>query len=264
VLLAGRMSHKTKSHLDAYRHVLFNKLTGYLVITDELPAGVLSSTQVKATQATGPDAIRGAQGAPAQVLAAATSAGVIAGKEIRFRSTSSRPSFVVYAPPAGSNAAAKLQVWDVTRTGLADDEDKGFGGVHLALTADRGREFIRIARTPAHVAGNIEDDMLQGSVGVIRRGPKSADLMLVRAGWAQTGDTLFKLERGHGYAAVHDAGRAEGWSRGRSSRQVMLWLGDDAPKSPKLTVDGSPRTFRQIDDRASFRLPSGPHTFRLK
>ena len=266
VLLAGRMSHRTKSHLTAYRHILFNKLTGYLVVFDEFPAGVLTSTSIKAARVNGPGVIQGEQGAPAQVLAlAAASAGVIGGNQIRFNSTSSRPSFVICPPPPGREAAgATLRTWDVTRTSLADDNAEGFGGAHLVLTADRGTEFIRIARTPAHVAGNIEDRMAQGSVAIIRHGPKSADLILVRADWAQTDDLLFKLDRGHGYATIRNTGLADGWSRGGRARQAMLWLGEGAPKSPTLTIDGKPRALEQPGDRATFRLPAGAHSFRIK
>lgn len=266
VLLAGRMSHRTKSHLTAYRHILFNKLTGYLVVFDEFPPGVLTSTRIKAARVNGAGVIQGEQGAPAHVLALAATAAAEPGRaEIRLNSTSSRPSFVIYPPPPGREAAgATLRTWNVTRTSLADDDDEGFGGAHLVLTTDRGTEFIRIARTPAHVAGNIEDRMLQGSVAIIRHGPKSADLILVRADWAQTDDLLFKLERGHGYATIRNTGLADGWSRGGRARQATLWLGEDAPKSLSLTIDGKRRALEQTGDRATFGLPAGPHSFRIK
>ncbi|MFH1731147.1 MAG: hypothetical protein ABIF82_05805 [Planctomycetota bacterium] len=266
VLLAGRMSHQTKSHLAAYRHILFNKFTGYLVVFDEFPAGALTSTRIEAARVNGPGVIQGEQGAPAHVLALATTAAAEPGRaEIRLDSTSSRPSFIVYPPPPGREAAgATLRTWDVTRTGLADDDGTGFGGAHLVLTADRGTEFIRIARTPAHVAGNIEDRMVQGSVAIIRHGPKSADLILIRADWAQTDDLLFKLERGHGYATIHNTGLADGWSGGGRGRQATLWLGEDAPKSLSLTIDGKRRALERAGDRATFRLPAGAHSFRVK
>jgi len=155
----------------------------------------------------------------------------------------------------------------VTLNTFSDDDDENeetFGGAHLTLTTPRGREFIRIARTPALVADNVEDNILQGSVGIIRRGPKSADLILIRADWAQMDDVFFRLDKGHGYATVRETGQAGGWSQGRSSRSAAVGLGENAPASPKLTVDGKPEGTQQKDGRETFDLPSGPHTFRLK
>ena len=262
VLLAGQVSHKTKSHLTAYRHILFNKLTGYVVVTDELPAGMVSATRPQRFPARKDEA-----DVPFQLM---MSAAQIAGRTgqgdgLRLVSTSSRPSFVIYARPAGSKALATFGVWDATLNAFSDDDDESdetFGGAHLTLTTPRGREFIRIARMPALVADNTEDNVLQGAVGIIRRGPKSADL--IRADWAQMDDVFFRLDNGHGYVTVRETGEADGWSRGRSSRPVAVGLGESAPASPKLTVDGKPKGTRQEDGRETFDLPSGPHPFRLK
>ncbi len=266
VLLKGFASGQARTGQAVFRHVLFNKLTGYVVVSDEFPAGARLTTEARAASALADGRIEGERGRAGQVLSIAARA-VSLSKDrsaLTFASTSSRPTFVVYCPPAGSKATAKLGTWDVTRTSLAEPEQLGFGGVHLVLAADRGREFIRIARQPAHVADNLEDNLLQGSVGLVRRGAKSTDLVLVRADWAQVDELFFALDDGQGYVTIHEAGRAEGWARCRHRPRAKLFLGEDAPATLRLQVDGKRRRLTQDDDRATFRLPAGPHAFRIE
>ncbi len=137
------------------------------------------------------------------------------------------------------------------------------GGAHLVLTTARGTEFIRLGRVPAHVAGNVEDNLLEGSAGVIRRGPESADLVLIDAQQACSDELAFRLEPGTGYVTIYDDGRAEGWSGGPAARVTVL-LGEGASQSPSLTVDGSPASLEMSGRRAMFDLPSGAHRFRIE
>lgn len=263
VLLGGWISPRGRGRLPAYRHVLFNKLTGYLVVADDFSGGALSSTAVRNIDGFQDDVITGSDGVEAQLLTLDAKPIVSEGAPT-FGSTSSKPIFVVIPPPAGAAAGtAKLEPWDVTVTDLAEDATAAAAAMHFSLKTDRGIEYIRLARTPAHVACNVEDSMLEGTVGVIRRGSKSSDLVLIDARWAQSEGSFFRLERGEGYATVHDAGQAEGWTRGRS-REVTVSLGENAPRAPSLTVDGRAASFEKRGDRVSFDLPSGPHTFRMK
>lgn|GEM_PF-3302208 len=260
VLLGGWMSPLGRGRLPAYRHVLFNKLTGYVVIADEFTGGILSTT-VRDMNGFRDSVVTGSEGVDAQLLALDADLTLSEGAPI-FTSSSSTPVFVVIPPPAGAAAgAAELEPWDVTATDLADDA--AAAAVHVSLRTDRGMEYVRLARTPAHVACNVEDSMLEGTVGVIRRGPKSSDLLLIDARWAQSEGAFFRLDRGEGYATIHEAGRADGWSGGRS-REVTVSLGDNAPLAPSLMVDGRGASLEKNGDRFSFGLSSGAHTFRVK
>ncbi len=263
MLLGGRVSHGRRKNLAAYRHVLFNKLTGYLIVSDDLPAGFLSSIEVQAAGAVRREVMVGAGGLEAQILALAA-ARATRDNTVTFTSMSGRPTMVICPPPAGAKAgAAKLGVWDVTLASLASDISKGSGGTHLVLTTDRGAEFVRLARIPAHVAGNVEDTMMEGSVGVIRRGSTSTDLILIDAAWAQSDDLRLRLRRGRGYVTIHRAGRAWGWSEG-PGRQVTVSLGEKGRRRPRLKVDGKSHSLKTMDGRAQFFLRSGPHRFSVQ
>lgn len=263
VLLSGCISRGAEPSATAFRHVLLNKLSGYVVVADEFPKRVVSSTIIQAAGATRGTVLVGDEGVEAQVLALAADLDG-AGPSIRVRSASDRPIIAICPPPAGAQAAgAALAEWDVTGVSLAEDRRATADGAHVLLTTDRGREFIYLSRLPAHVEGNTENDILEGRVALIRRGTQSVDLVLVDAQWAQADALFFGLERGHGYATVHAAGHAEGWSQGRS-RELRLSLGDKAPRAPTLTVDGVPRRLWMTAGRAVFGLRSGPHTFLLR
>jgi len=259
-LLGGRVSLGRRRNLAAYRHVLFNKLTGYLVVSDELPAGFRSATEVRAPRPVRRGVVTGARGREAQVLALAADR-VTRGNAISLTSTSGRPTLVICPPPAGAKAgAARLRSWDVTVASLAADVSRGAGGTHLVLTTDRGDEYARLARTPAHVAGNVEDVMMEGSVAVIRRGSTSTDLVLIDAAWAQSDDLRFRLRRGRGYVTIYHAGRAAGWTEG-PRRMVTVALGEKARRSPRLKVDGRRWSLKTTDGRSRFFLRAGPHRF---
>ncbi|MFW6159232.1 MAG: hypothetical protein ACOC8E_07735, partial [Planctomycetota bacterium] len=160
-------------------------------------------------------------------------------------------------------ASAELEPWSVDAISLAPVEATGFHGRHLKLTADRGAEYIRLAGQPALANGNFEDVIVSGRVGVVRRGPKSEDVILVRAETGTTGSRVFRLERGSGFVTIYRTGRAEGWSDGRS-REVRVRLGDDAPRRPKLKVDGRPRRASVEGRDVVFDLSSGAHTFSIR
>ncbi|MFO7899858.1 MAG: carboxypeptidase-like regulatory domain-containing protein [Planctomycetota bacterium] len=261
LLLRGRVGRRAAEKKRAYRHVLFNKLTGYLVVWDSLPAGFRSQTRAIASGSARSGVLVGRTGVEAQVLSLAVTAAARR-RQMVLRSASSSPAWAIYPPPSGKGPA-ELEPWSVDVISLAPVEAGGFHGRHLKLTADRGPEFIRLARQPALANGNFEDVILSGRVGVIRRGPKSEDVILVRAETGTTGSRVFRLERGSGFVTIYRTGRAEGWSDGRS-REVRVRLGEAAPRRPTLEVDGRPRRASVEDRDVVFDLSSGAHTFSIR
>ena len=261
VLLRGTLSGGAQDDLAAYRHILFNKLTGYLVVSDELPLGRYSTTRIRTAQPPRRGILQGAGGRHAQLLAlAATAAYAPQIQTLFLNSASRRPSFAVHPlAPGVTTGTAVLRPWIPSLGSLADSTGPEYGDTHLILKTNRGEEFVRLARSADHAEDNSGDVLLKGAVAVIRRGPKSSDLMLIDAARAQCGDCRFQLERGAGYVTIDQAGRAAGWSEGRS-RDVTVVLGA-ARRSATLRVDGRERKLTLNEDRADFYLPSGAHTF---
>jgi len=251
-LLGGTVSHGPQTRGPAYRHVFFNKLTGYLVLSDELPAGFLTLTEVQR---------RGEEPLSPVRIDAPDSAQGVSGNVLSVISYTSRPTLVVQAPPA-DRGPAELRPWPVDEIPLADSEAAGTG-THWVVSTERGREFFRLARAPAHVAGHFEDNLLEASVGLVRCGPNSTDLALLDGHFAQSGDLLFRLSRGVGHVTIHRDGRVEGWSAG-PSRRVAITLGGDAPSDVAVTVDGRARKAKVEGDRVTFSLPRGACVFRIE
>jgi hypothetical protein len=257
VLLGGWAKRDMRPRLAAYRHVLFNKLTGYLVVSDEFPAGFLTHTKLGAPRGVRRNALTGSGGLTAHLLGLAVTP-TADRSSITLKTMSGRPTLAISLTPA------KLEPWIVSRISLADDDKADTTGRHVVLTTSRGSEYIRLARVPAQVSDNVRDDLIDGSVALIRRGAKSVDLVLLVDGrWAQTDEHRLALENGHGYVTILNTGEAMGWSAGES-RDVEVGLGDNARKSPKLTVDGRGRSVKVKNQRAAFELPGGAHSFRLK
>ncbi len=95
-LLGGWVSRGENSHLPAYRHILFNKLTGYIVVSDEFPPGLLSLTGAETKRVTGRGGIAGAEGCRAQLLALAAKTHYPQGaSSVRLERTATRPTFVI-------------------------------------------------------------------------------------------------------------------------------------------------------------------------
>ena len=243
----------------AYRHVLFNKVTGYVVLADELPGCIIRVMRLGSRIVT-------KRGADADIAASESHSFRPGPTEKNEASAANHPIHMTYVAPAGAaRGRAQLAAWDATVTPLTQPDDKTppDPGVQLQFTSDRGTEFIRLARTPAHVESNVSDDLLDGAVGLIRRGPKSTDIMLIDASWAQSAEHYLRLSAGTGYATFYGSDRAEGWSSG-PRREVTISLGKKAPQGLTLTIDGRPARLFSASGRLTFDLPAGSHSFEIK
>ncbi len=261
LLLSGDVALSSDEDERGYRHVLFNKHTGYLVVWDEFPEGARPITRVVASGSTSPGILQAHTGVEAQVLGLEMA---IAAQdpEMAMQGVTNSPVWALYLPPPG-RAPAELESWSVDPISLAAAEAAGYRGRHLKLTADRGAEFIRLGQQPAWASGDFEDVFIDGKVGVVRRGERSEDFILVRAEMAMSNSRLFRLARGTGFATIYRTGRAEGWSRGRS-RRATVRLGAEPPGHLHLEVNSRSRRVRIDELDAVFRLRSGEHTFTIE
>jgi hypothetical protein len=261
LLLGGWVSLASQKRLAAYRHVWFNKLSGYVMVSDELPGGLAAASTLEPAGEAGKGALTGAKGLHARVLGLDTQVATKGG-EVVATSRDRRPTVVVY--PTDQKKPVTIGRWDVQVDNLGARGGTGYAGTHVVLRPGDTAEYVRLGRALAHVAGNEEDSMLEAVVAAVRRRAGATDLLLANGRWI-LGDRgeYFALEHGTGYATIRDPGGAEGWTSGRS-REVTVSLGDRVPRAPRLWFDGRSRALERSNGRVTFYLPAGPLQFRVK
>ena len=214
------------------RHILLDKLTGLIVLADEIPI----------------------EQAPALRM-------LLNGQQVKRLVLEQPQNRTIIVDPMMRTANSSISSWDVLVTPLGNKQEEPTGAA-IRFTTDGRTSYYWLSRSPALVADNAEDNMIEGRVGVIHKSPDKTTLELVSGNWMQCGNLILRVTTGAGTVQFHQDGSITGWTDG-GRRDVAV----DTAKpllNPKLIVDGKPSKLTQKDARLIFHQSSGVHVFTIQ